>query len=65
MDEEQFELMYRPPGVENHMPLPEALDNLFSMVARLEDRNLELEQEVIRLQERLGHLEDNYDHHIH
>ena len=68
MDEEQFELMYKFPGAEKHIPLPSALDQLWLMCTELqvrldraEDRNIALEQEVIRISDDLNTHIRNHD----
>jgi hypothetical protein len=53
MDEQPFELMYRVPDADNHVPLPVALDYFFWRITNLEQRNEELENRVIALEEKL------------
>lgn len=57
MDEEKFELFYRLPDAEKHVPLPTALDYLFWMIENLEQRNKELERRVAQLENKLTTLQ--------
>ena len=43
------ELMYRPPGEENHRNITKVLDDLILQVRRQDDRILELEEQVEQL----------------
>ena len=43
------ELMYRPPGAEKHSNLTKVMDELITQVQRLEDRVIELEENVEHL----------------
>ena len=43
------ELMYRPPGEENHRNITKVLDDLILQVRRQDERILELEEQVEQL----------------
>ena len=40
------ELMYRPPGAEQHSNLTDVMDDIISKLQRMEDRILDLEENV-------------------
>ena len=47
--ENPVELMYRPPGEENHQNITKVLDELILLTRRQEERILELEEQVEQL----------------
>lgn len=61
MDEEQFELMYKFPGADEHIPLPAALDYLYLHLLELEEENTALKERVSRLSEHLTNLQFHVD----
>lgn len=64
MAEEKFELMYRFPRTEEHIPLPAALDYLYWAFTELQDKNIELEQANRELAWELNSLESTLKDHI-
>ena len=61
MKEEQFELMYKFPGAQTHVSLPEALDHLYQTLQQLAIRCGDLESKNQQLEFRLGYLQNQLD----
>ena len=64
MDDEKFELMYRFPGVSEHMPLPSALDYLYWQLGELEDKNQDLWDMLHEQNSKIEQLTDELNSHI-
>lgn len=61
MDDEKFELMYRFPGEEQHLPLPSALDYLYWELQNLKNTNQDLWDYIYEQNSKIEQLTDKLD----